>query len=59
MQYYYYRRLLATLNSAREKALEETNKSRKRKRAELIANEKRDVVAIRLWTTLVLLIMAG
>ena len=41
----YYRWLLATLNSAREKALEETNKTRKRKRAELTAIEKRDVVA--------------
>ena len=33
------------MNSAREKALEETNKPRKRKRAELTAKEKRDVVA--------------
>ena len=44
-QYADYRRLMATLESAREKALEETNKSRKRKRAELTAKEKRDVVA--------------
>ena len=39
-----YRRLMATLDSAREQALEEANKSRKRKRTELTAKEKRQVV---------------
>ena len=40
-----YRKLMATLDAAKEKALEELNKSRKRKRTELTAKEKRNVVA--------------
>ena len=40
-----YRELMATLDAAKEKALEELNKSRKRKRTEPTAKEKRNVVA--------------
>ena len=40
-----YRRLMETLDEAKEKALEEANKSRKRKRTSLSAKEKRQVIA--------------
>ena len=40
-----YRRLMETLDEAKEKALEEANKSRKRKQTSLSAWEKRQVIA--------------
>ena len=40
-----YRQLMTALDAGREKALEEANKSRKRKRTELTPKEKRRVVA--------------
>ena len=40
-----YRRLVAAIDAAKEEALKDANKSRKRKRTDLTAKEKRRVVA--------------